>query len=243
MDFWATVTVLFRRWYVTVPAFLLTIAAALGVYAVAPKTFVSTSAIVLTLPVTGGSLPSDPKFPNPSTNPLVTFDQGLNMTSAILIQALNTPKAAAEVGVPPGGDVTLRVTSGGTNPELMPATPFIVVTCEAPTAEQAHSIVIKVTALAAKELRARQRQVKAPPATYVSATVVVPPTEPDEKKGSRLRSAVVAGALASFVSLFAAFAAESFARHRRTRRRARDASAPLETAAANGARSLAGHEG
>ncbi|GAA3124857.1 hypothetical protein [Nonomuraea salmonea] len=98
MDFWATVTVLFRRWYVTVPAFLLTIAAALGVYAVAPKTFVSTSAIVLTLPVTGGSLPSDPKFPNPSTNPLVTFDQGLNMTSAILIQALNTPKAAAEVG-------------------------------------------------------------------------------------------------------------------------------------------------
>ncbi|MEV4569171.1 hypothetical protein AB0K12_35825 [Nonomuraea sp. NPDC049419] len=243
MDFWATVTVLFRRWYVTVPAFLLTVAAALGVYAVAPKTFVSTSALVLTLPVTGGSLPSDPKFPNPRTNPLVSFDQGLSMTSSILIQALNTPRAAAEAGVPPGGEVTLKVTSGGTNPELMPATPFIVITCEAPSAEQARSIVVKVTELAARELRARQQQVKAPPATYVSATVVVPPTEPDEKKGSRMRSAVVTGALAFFVSLFAAFAAESFARHRLARRRTRAASAPLETAASNGARSPAGHEG
>ncbi|NUR86425.1 MAG: hypothetical protein HOY71_20260, partial [Nonomuraea sp.] len=204
MDFWATVTVLFRRWYVTVPAFLLTIAGALGVYAVAPKTFISTSALVLTLPVTGGTVPGDPAFPNPRTNPLVSFDQGLSMTSSILIQALNTPEAAAAVGAPPGGDVTLKITSGGTNPELMPATPFIVIICEAPTAELAHGIVAKVTALAQTELRARQIKVKAPPTTYVTATVVVPPTQADEKKGSRMRSAVVAGAIAFFMSLFAA---------------------------------------
>ncbi|MFC7590537.1 hypothetical protein ACFQYP_47730 [Nonomuraea antimicrobica] len=171
------------------------------------------------------------------------------MTSSILIQALNTPDAAAEVGVPPGGEVTLKVTSGGTNPELMPATPFIVITCEAPTAEQALGIVTKMTALAQKELRARQQQVKAPPTTYVSATVVVPPTQPDEKKGSRMRSAVVTGALAFFMGLFAAFAAESFARHRRARR-GTDRQPPAqpdlvyaEAAASNGSRSLAGREG
>ncbi|MDP4500829.1 GumC domain-containing protein [Nonomuraea turcica] len=243
MDFWATATVLFKRWYVTIPAFLLTIAGAFGVYTVAPKTFISSSALVLTLPVTGGSVPSDPKFPNPRTNPMVSFDQGLSMTSSILIQALNTPQTAAKVGAPIGGDVTLKITSGGTNPELMPATPFIVITCEAPSAELAHSIVVKVTELAQTELRARQQQVKAPPTTYVTATVVVPPTEPDEKKGSRMRSAVVTGALAFFMGLFAAFAFESFARHRRARRPVMSEPTRLEPAAANGTRSLAGREG
>ncbi|MEU5859566.1 MULTISPECIES: hypothetical protein [unclassified Nonomuraea] len=243
MDFWATVTVLFRRWYVTVPAFLLTIAGTFGVYAVAPKTFISTSALVLTLPVTGGSVPSDPAFPNPRTNPLVSFDQGLSMTSSILIQALNTPETGAAVGAPPGGAVTLKITSGGTNPELMPATPFIVVVCEAPTAELAHGIVTKVTALAQTELRARQIKVNAPPTTYVTATVVVPPTQADEKKGSRMRSAVVAGALAFFMSLFAAFMTESFVRHRRARRSGPATPPRVEAAAANGTRSLAGREG
>ncbi|MEU6788124.1 hypothetical protein ABZ912_53800 [Nonomuraea angiospora] len=244
MDFWATATVLFKRWYVTIPAFLLTVVVAVGVFAVAPKTFISSSALVLTLPVTGGSVPSDPRFPNPRTNPLVSFDQGLSMTSSILIQALNTPEAVAKVGAPIGGDVTLKITSGGTNPEMMPATPFIVITCEAPSAEMAHGIVVKVTELAQQELRARQRQVKAPPTTYVSATVVVPPTQADEKKGSRMRSAVVTGALAFFMSLFAAFAAESFARHRRARRRPTPPELGLyEPVASNGTRSLAGREG
>jgi uncharacterized protein involved in exopolysaccharide biosynthesis len=243
MDFWATAAVLFRRWYVTIPAFLLTVAAAVGVFAVAPKTFISSSALVLTLPVTGGSVPSDPKFPNPRTNPLVSFDQGLSMTSSILIQALNTPQALAGVGAPLGGDTTLKVTSGGTNPELMQATPFIVISCEAPSAELAHGIVAKVTGLAQEELRDRQRQINAPPTTFVSATVVVPPTEPDEKKGSRTRSAVVTAALGFFMSLFAAFAAESFARHRRARRAGKGEPPRFEPVAGNGTRSLAGSQG
>ncbi|MET7334804.1 hypothetical protein [Nonomuraea sp. NPDC005650] len=242
MDFWATASILFKRWYVTIPAFLLTIVGAFGVFAVAPKTFISSSALVLTLPVTGGSVPSDPRFPNPRTNPLVSFDQGLSMTSSILIQALNTPQAVAKVGAPIGGDVTLKITSGGTNPEMMPATPFIVITCEAPSAELAHGIVVKVTELAQQELRARQQQVNAPPTTYVSATVVVPPTQPDEKKGSRMRSAVVTGALAFFMSLFAAFAFESFVRHRRARRPSPPELGLYEPVASNGTRSLAGRE-
>lgn len=242
MDFWATTSVLFRRWYVTIPAFLLTVAAALGVYAVAPKTFVSTSALVLTLPISGGSVPSDARFPNPRTNPLVSFDQGLSMTSSILIQALSTPQIAAKVGAPIGGTTKLTITSGGTNPELMPATPFIVITSEAPTAELAHGIVARVTQLAGEELRARQQQVSAPPTTFVTATVVVPPTSPDEKKGSRMRSAVITGALGFFMAMFAAFAAESFARHRRLRRAAEEQTLP-DHAASNGSRSLAGRQG
>lgn len=243
MDFWSTLTVLFRRWYVTITAFTLTIAGALGVFAVAPKTFVSTSALVLTLPITGGSLPSDPKFPNPRSNPLVSFDQGLSMTSSILIQALSTPQTAAKVGAPIGGRTALKITSGGTNPELMPATPFIVISSEAPSAQLAYDIVAKVTELAKSELLARQREVNAPPGTFVTATVIVPPTTPDEKKGSRMRSAVVTGALGFFASLIAAFAAESFARHRRAANAGRGAGEALDLGSVNGARSMAGRQG
>ncbi|MFC4112812.1 hypothetical protein [Nonomuraea zeae] len=242
MDFWATVSVLFRRWYVTLPAFVLTAAGALGVFSMAPKTFVSTSAMVLTLPVSGASVPSDPDFPNPRSNPLVSFDQGLSMTTSILIQALTTPELAAKVGAPIGGDTTLKVTSGGTNPELMPSTPFIIITVEAPSAELAHGIVTKVTDLAKQELRLRQAQVNAPPTTYVTATVVVPPTTPDEKKGSRMRTAVVMAALGFFTSLLAAFAAESFVRHRRARRTPGEPSPP-GLGASNGAPLLTGRQG
>jgi hypothetical protein len=215
MDFWATVMVVFRRWYVTVPAFILTIAAAFGVLAVAPKTYISTSALVLTLPVTGGSLPADPRYPNPLVNPIASFDQGLSMTSSILIQALNTAETAAKVGAPPGGRTIFKVTNGGSNPELMSTSPFIVIYSEAPTAQGAHDVVARLTKLAKSELVARQKAVMAPRKTFLTATVVVPPTTPEEKRGSRLRALVVTLALGSFMSLCAAFAAESFVRRRR----------------------------
>jgi uncharacterized protein involved in exopolysaccharide biosynthesis len=240
MDFWATAGVLFRRWYVTLPAFLLTAVGAFGIFSIAPKTFVSTSAMVLTLPVSGATVPSDPHFPNPRSNPLVSFDQGLSMTSSILIQALTTPELAAKVGAPIGGTTTLKVTSGGTNPELMPSTPFIIIACEAPTAELAHGIVTRVTELAKEELRTRQQQVNAPPGTYVTATVVVPPTAPDEKKGSRMRTALVIGVLGLFMSMFAAFAAESFVR---SRRKARSEPVRTDHSASNGTPLLTGRPG
>jgi hypothetical protein len=220
MDFWATVVVVFRRWYVTIPAFILTVAAAAGIFVTAPKTYTSTSALVLTLPVTGGSLPVDPKFPNALANPLVTFNQGLSMTSSILIQALSTAEIAAKVGAQPGGRTTFKVTNGGSNPELMSTNPFIVISSEAPTAQSAYDVVARVTELAGSELAAKQRAVNAPTKTFVTATVVVSPTTPQEMRGSRLRAVVVTLALGSLMSLCAAFAAESFARGRRRRRTA-----------------------
>lgn len=56
MDFWGTVVVLFRRWYVTLTAFALAVGATLAVYASIPTVYVSTAVLVLTIPTTGGSV-------------------------------------------------------------------------------------------------------------------------------------------------------------------------------------------
>src|SRR5919198_480277 len=119
MDFWQTVLVVFRRWYVALPAFLLSILAAVGVYSTVPRTFVSSSVLVLTLPTTGASQPADPARPRDQINPLLNFDKGLSTSATILIQALSTPEAATELGVPPGGDTWFEVTNGSSNPELL----------------------------------------------------------------------------------------------------------------------------
>src|ERR1043165_212037 len=137
MDFWATIFVLFRRWYVTFPVFFLVMAGAVGVYVKFPKTYVASSALALVMPPAGGSLPTDPEYPNPLTNPLVNFDSGLSVTASILIQGMSTAETAPTGAAPPGGRPTFKVTNGATNPELMVSVPFIVISSEAPTAAEA----------------------------------------------------------------------------------------------------------
>ncbi|GAA0361328.1 hypothetical protein GCM10009530_08520 [Microbispora corallina] len=218
MDFWATVLVLFRRWYVTFPVFALVLAGAAGVYVKFPKTYVSSSALALTVPRDGGSVPADPKFPNPVVNPIVNIDSGLGLSASILIQGLNTAEIAEKAGVRPGGRTTFKVSNGTTNPELMITVPFVVISSEAPTPQEAYDVVVRLNRLAQEKLVEQQRALGAPPATYLKALEVVPPTTPEEKTGSRLRAAFVALAMGLFLAMAAAFAVESMAQARRARR-------------------------
>jgi hypothetical protein len=217
MDFWQTVMVVFRRWYVALPAFLLSMLAAVGVYASVPRTYVSTSVLVLTLPTTGASQPADATRARDQINPLLNFDKGLSTSATILIQALSTPETATELGVPPGSDTWFEVTNGSSNPELLITGPFIFVQGNSGTSAGAIDIVRKVEDRARAELANRQREVQAPSSTYISAVEVVPPTTPETKGGSRVRSAAAAFALGLFGSLAATFAFESVTQYRRRR--------------------------
>jgi hypothetical protein len=222
MDFWRTVLVLFRRWYVTMPAFLLAVGMALMVYSSVPVRYVSTAALVLTVPPTGGSLMPSPNHQPMVTNPLLNFDQGLSMAATILIQALGTPEMATELGAPPGGSTTYRITNGGTNPELLTAGPFVFIAGEAAAAAPAQDIVRRVIDRAKLELAARQRELDAPESTYLTISVVVAPTTAEAQGGSRMRAGAAALALGLIASLAAGFAMESIAAAWR-RRRGRDA--------------------
>jgi hypothetical protein len=209
MDFWQTVMVVVRRWYIAAPAFLLSILAAVAVYASVPKTFSSTAVLVLTLPTTGASQPADPQRPPDLINPLMNFDKGLSTSAAILIQALSTPETAEALGVPPGGQTWFQVTNGSNNPELLITGPFVFVQGNSNTKTGAMDIVKKVEERARLELANRQKELKAPSSTYITAVEVVPPTTPSALGGSRVRSAAAAAALGLIGGLAATFGFES----------------------------------
>jgi uncharacterized protein involved in exopolysaccharide biosynthesis len=218
MDFWGAVLIVLRRWYVVVPTFLLCIGAAIGMYAAVPVTYVSSAGIVLTIPKTGSSLPSNSKQPDPVTNPLLNFDDGLSMSASILIQALSAPEVGTELGVTPGGKTGFTVSNGATNPEWMMSGPFVFIEAESDTAEGAEGIVTKLVARAKEEMAKRQAAVGAPQQTFLNVTVVVPPTTPIAESGSKSRAAAAAGAVGLILSFFAAFAVESFLDARRAKR-------------------------
>jgi hypothetical protein len=219
MDFWQTVMVVYRRWYVALPAFLLSIVAAAGVYSSVSKLYVSTSVLVLTQPTTGAVQPADATKPRDQTNPLLSFDSGLSTSASIIIQALGTPQTAAELGVPPGSGTWFQVTNGSSNPELLITGPFLFIEGDSSTAAGATEIVAKVADRAKVELAKRQKELQAPSSTYITAVEVVPPTTPEAKGGSRIRAAAAAGALGLLASLAATFGFESFMTGRRRRAR------------------------
>ncbi|MEV0228348.1 hypothetical protein [Nonomuraea sp. NPDC050786] len=226
MDFWLTVLVLFRRWYVSVPAFLLAVGVAAGVYSTVPTLWTSNAAMVLTTPRTGASLPVHPGTTNAPVNPLLNFDRGLTMTASILTARLTTADTAAELGIVPNGPVTYKVHNGSTNAEALASGPFVFIESEASSPEAARDIVRKVAARAKVELLKGQQAVNAPPATFMTLTQVVAPTPPEPEPGRKLRAAVVALALGLMTSLFATYAFDSFVEARRRRRQAATASRP-----------------
>ncbi|WP_214103459.1 hypothetical protein [Acrocarpospora catenulata] len=220
MDFWGTVLVLFRRWYVALPVLLLGLGGAGVIYASIPPTYLSNGVIVLSIPTTGGTVPPNPTLPNPITNPLLNFDYGLNMTASILIQAMGSPEVAAELGVKPGDPTQYKVTNGSTNPESMSSGPFVFVEAESDSAEGARAMVARVVARTKQELFNRQTKVGAPKQTFLTAIDVVLPTTPEPERGSRARAAAAAAGVGGLLSLWSTFAVESFVVSRRARKAA-----------------------
>jgi uncharacterized protein involved in exopolysaccharide biosynthesis len=228
MDVWQTVKVVFRRWYITFPAFLAAIGIASLVYGSVPTQYVSTSVLLLTTPTAGPTERIETEDPNAITNPLLNFDQGLNLSASILIQTLSTRETAASAGISTEGGTSYEVTNGSTNPELLVSGPFVVIEGTSITSQQAQDIVRRVAMLANQDLAERQRELNAPTSTYISVNEVVPATTPEALKTSKLRAAGAAGILGVFASLAAAFAVESIASSKRHRWSNRTAPLPPE---------------
>ncbi|MBX6382553.1 MAG: hypothetical protein IRZ07_06195 [Microbispora sp.] len=185
MDVWKSLFALARRRSVGPPIFILAIAAAVVAYLLVPTTYVSTTAMVLTTPTTGGTLSADPKEPAGLTNPLLQFNDGLRTTAGILILSMNTPEMMAKLGVRPGGPTQVTINDGRTNPDLLGIStngPFVYIEVDSKSPAVADATVRRAGQLVRQELAARQRALKAPPSTYISITDVVPPGMPEAKR-------------------------------------------------------------
>jgi len=228
VDFWGTILVLLRRWYVALPAFLLALGGAFTAYSTIPTTYTTTSVLVLTAPISGGVLPPDPDQPSAKVNPLLNFDHGLDVAASMLISAMSTPDMVAQMGTAVG-ETTYAVTNGTNNLESLATGPLVFVKGESRTPEAATTITLKVMDRLQHELDARQRQVHAPRETYITMSPAVPPSTPVAQQGRKLRSAASALGLGVIAALCASFAAESLAgplRERLARRRPRGGPSP-----------------
>ncbi|WP_146103673.1 hypothetical protein [Nonomuraea solani] len=233
MDFWKAITVLLRRWYVALPALLLTFTAAYGIYSTIPTQYSSTALMVLTVPTSGSYRPPNPTDPNPLVNPLLNFDGGLNMTASILVQILNGPEVAGQIGVRPDSTTTYKVNNGHPNPELLISAPFVVIEGTSRSPQDAKAIVQRVAERAKIELKRRQQLLNAPQETFINLNEMVAPTEPAAERGGKTRTAAAVFALGVMAALGSSFAAESIMTGLRQRRREappQDSETPSEEA-------------
>lgn len=223
MDFWQTIRVLLRRWYVAVPTFLAGLAVAGFAYTVAPATYESSCVLALTSPLTGGTeVASGTRRPRAVTNPLLNFDPSLSQTTALLIQELRSPDVARTVGAFAVEGAHVDVNNGTSNPELLQSGPFVFITSTGRTPDVAEELTQRVAAIASRILSERQDELLAPPSTHIEVHEVVEATDGARLMGKPARAAAASLALAALFSLSVVYGVESYKTGpRRTRPRPR----------------------
>ncbi len=210
--------VLFRRWYITLPAFFATLVLAGVAFSAVPIQFESGSVLVLTTPLNGGTEYESKEHTDSVTNPMMNFDQSLGLTASLVIQQLRSRETSEALGVHPGDTTTYEVNNGTSNPELLQSGPFIFIKGTGPTPRAAQDMATQVAATAQAILKERQVEVNAPASTHIEVEVVVAPDAGKPLLGSPLRAAAGVGALAGLAGLVAVFGFENLMEHRRLRR-------------------------
>ncbi|WP_434446160.1 hypothetical protein [Lentzea sp. E54] len=203
MDFWGTVRVLRRRWYIALPAVLLTGVLALSVYITVPTRYESSGVLVLTSPAAGGRYSEKTKPEDVvKVNPLLQFDGSLTTTAQILTQVLGDPKTAEELA----GKGSTATYTANTGPV---GGPLLFVSTEADSAESAEGLVGKVLEKTVNELAAQQKALNAPEQTFITAQILVQPTTASAKIGGKVRYVGAATVVLLLLTIASTFAADS----------------------------------
>jgi len=219
MEFWNAIVGLMRRKAVGIPIIMLSVLAGALVFLATPVDYMSSTTMVLTTPASGGTLSQDPQRPTGLTNPLLNFDNGLKTTSAILIQAMNTPEVAKELGVA-GGPTKLTVDDGSTNPNLLDTNgPFVYIVGVSTSPSAAKNIVVMAQARMRTDLIERQRALNAPPITFITMVDVVSPSAPTVTEAKKFKLGGVALAVVFLGALTTAYTAARLRADRRRRGR------------------------
>ncbi|GIH91027.1 hypothetical protein ACFFMN_32560 [Planobispora siamensis] len=172
------------------PLVLLSVLVGALAFLLVPPTYSSSAFMVLTMSAQGSTLSQDPAKPNGLSNPLLEFNDGLKTTSAILIQAVGAPDVLAQLGVPEDGSIEVTIDDGRTNPDILDISgPYVYVKAQGGSAAEVRGLVAKVQKRVVDELTRRQKELRAPPITYITVADVVPPTTPEEDTGDKVQFA------------------------------------------------------
>jgi hypothetical protein len=214
MDFWKTIGVLLRRWYVAVPVFFVALVIGGGVFLKVPTQYVSTGTMVLTAPTAGATTAVDPAHATGPGNPLLDFEGSLTITTQLLIQSLSSPSVGQQIAQEGGGTSTFQAGDGNTGG------PFVVIVATANSPQQAELTVSLALKYAQDELNARQKNLNAPPSTYIGTQSVVSPTQATTKITNKVKDGGIALVVGLILSVATAYGVDSWMSRRRRRRAA-----------------------
>jgi hypothetical protein len=216
VDFWKTIGVLLRRWYVAVPVFFFALVIGGGVFLKVPTQYVSTGTMVLTAPTAGATTAVDPAHATGPGNPLLDFEGSLTITTQLLIQSMSSPSVAQQIAQQGGVD-TYQAGDGNTGG------PFVVIVATANSPQEAELTVSLALKYAQNELDARQKNLNAPPSTYIGTQSVVSPTQATTKISNKVKDGGIALVVGLILSLATAYGVDSWMAGRRRKRAAQDA--------------------
>ena len=208
MDFWQTLRVLLRRWYVAVPVLLATLGVAGATFLSVPTQYESSGTAVLIMPPAGPSVSNDPSKPVGTVNPLLAFDGSLEVSAKLETATLSDPAVLEQLAAQ-GGTAEIEAGDGGLNG------PFILVIATSPSPATSQRTVQLAFAHIQSELTERQDRLGSPKSTYINVESVVSATPGEAKIGGKVRAAGAALALGLIVSLWSAFVIESIMQRRR----------------------------
>jgi hypothetical protein len=210
VDFWQTVKVIGRRWYIAVPVFVLVLGVA-GLVAVStPHDYESTGTVVLTEPDPAAAAADRSLGNSEVANPLLSFADSLTTDSQLLAQSLSSPVAIQALRAE-GGTAAYTADNGSLTG------PFIVITADAHDPGPVQGTVSLAMKYVREQLVARQKALGAPVSSYIVVKDVVTPTTPTPKLGGKSRFLLAAAVLALAASLCATYGFESYRKRRRVR--------------------------
>ncbi|HTF51622.1 MAG TPA: hypothetical protein VK735_29600 [Pseudonocardia sp.] len=169
-----------------------------------PPVYTSTGIAVLVQPRQAGVKTAA------DANPLLNFDSSLSTTALIMVQSLDTPEVATQLGLTPhalipSGDTFTVKDVGNTNVGDQIVQPFIYITGQSSTAAGSADIVRRVQEFARQDLIERQRGLRVTQQNYIKLESVVDPTEPKPMiaitAGAAIGTFIIGAALTILVAL------------------------------------------
>ncbi|MGH9227706.1 MAG: lipopolysaccharide biosynthesis protein [Acidimicrobiales bacterium] len=223
VDLWASLGVIGRRWKITVPLVVLTVAAALATGSVISSNYEASASILLVGPAgpdtaagtttttaaPGGSATTAtaaPVLDEREANPLLTLNQSLISTARATTEVIsdqNTRQQLSEAGLSTDYEVTVAQKD-----------PIMQLMVTAPQPTQALETLDALQNAILEDLNARQAQAGAPAQTHIQVQTLSTTERPRVLNAGRVRAQLVVVALGFAVTAIAAFAAEAFAQRR-----------------------------
>ncbi|MFF4774461.1 hypothetical protein ACFY05_16545 [Microtetraspora fusca] len=196
MEFWKAVAALARNRFVGPPLLALALVAGVVAFLAVPGGYRTDTSLVLATPTNGGVLSRDPNRPTGQANPLLQFSDALRTAASIVIQSVNTEESRARVGAPKDGPVDLVIDDGRSNPRVLDISgPYVYIAVEAPSEKTASEVLTATRQRVVDEVVDWQKELGAPPPTFLTVATIVPPSTPEPVTRARWQAAAGAGLL------------------------------------------------